>query len=64
MTWNKDSPWCCRTRATMRDIPWISGTFTLELVWFGRAGYDGMSGAVVPEEKIAIIPGFIMHSNI
>jgi tetratricopeptide (TPR) repeat protein len=39
------------------------GDITLELIWFGRAGYDGMTVAVVPEEKTAIIPGFIMHSQ-
>jgi hypothetical protein len=39
------------------------GDITLELVWFGRAGYDGMTVAVVPEEKVAIIPGFIMHGH-
>jgi hypothetical protein len=39
------------------------GDITLELIWFGRTGYDGMSVAVVPEEKTAIIPGFIMHSQ-
>ena len=35
----------------------------LELIWFGRAGFDGMTIVVVPEEKVAIIPGFIMHSH-
>lgn len=39
------------------------GDVTLELVWFGRAGYDGMTVAVIPEEEIAIIPGFILHSH-
>lgn len=39
------------------------GDVTLELIWLGRAGFDGMTVAVVPEEKIAIIPGFIMHSH-
>ncbi len=39
------------------------GDMTLELIWFGKAGYDGMTIAVVPEEKVAIIPGFIMHSQ-
>jgi hypothetical protein len=39
------------------------GDITLELIWFGRTGYDGMTVAVVPDEKIAIIPGFIMHSQ-
>ena len=39
------------------------GDITLELIWFGRAGFDGMSIVVVPEERTAIIPGFIMHSH-
>ena len=39
------------------------GDLTLELIWFGRAGFDGMSIAVVPEEKTAIMMGFIMHSH-
>jgi tetratricopeptide (TPR) repeat protein len=38
------------------------GDITLTLIWFGKAGnYNGMSMAVIPEEKLAIIPGFIMH---
>ncbi|MBN1163857.1 MAG: tetratricopeptide repeat protein [Candidatus Krumholzibacteriota bacterium] len=39
------------------------GDITLKLIWFGKAGYDGMTVAVVPAENIAIIPGFIMHSQ-
>lgn len=39
------------------------GDVTLELIWFGRAGYDGMSVAVLPGEELAIIPGFIMHGH-
>jgi hypothetical protein len=39
------------------------GDITLELIWFGKAGYEGMSVALIPEEKIAVIPGFIMHSQ-
>lgn len=39
------------------------GDLTLELIWFGRAGYDGMTVAVLPEEKLAIIPGFILHGH-
>jgi tetratricopeptide (TPR) repeat protein len=39
------------------------GDLTLELIWFGRSGYDGMSIAVVPEEKTAIMMGFIMHDH-
>jgi tetratricopeptide (TPR) repeat protein len=38
------------------------GNITLKLIWFGKEGnYDGMTVAVVPEEKVAIISGFIMH---
>ncbi len=40
------------------------GDLTLELNWFGKAGnYNGMTVVVVPEEKLAIIPGFILHSH-
>ena len=39
------------------------GDVTLELVWFGRAGYDGMTVAIVPEDKLAIVPGFILHGQ-
>lgn len=39
------------------------GDLTLKLIWFGKAGYDGMSIVVVPEEKTAILNGFIMHSH-
>jgi hypothetical protein len=38
------------------------GDITLELIWWGRAGYDGMTVCRLPEEKTAIIDGFIMHS--
>lgn len=38
------------------------GDITLKLFWFGKAGnYDGMTVAVIPEEKVAIIPSFVMH---
>ncbi|MCP3917709.1 MAG: hypothetical protein GY711_19365 [bacterium] len=40
----------------------LDGT-TLELRSFGKAGYDGMTLIVVPEEHVAIIPGFIFHSQ-
>ncbi len=40
----------------------LDGT-TLELISFGKAGYDGMTLIVVPEEHVAIIPGFIFHSQ-
>lgn len=39
------------------------GDVTLVLIWFGRAGYDGLTVAVVPEERLAVISGFIMHSQ-
>ncbi|MBN2415477.1 hypothetical protein JXO52_06530 [bacterium] len=40
------------------------GDITLELIWFGKAGnYNGMSVAVIPEEKTAFVPGFILHSQ-
>lgn len=38
------------------------GDRTIELIWFGKAGnYIGMSVAVFPEAKIAVIPSFIIH---
>jgi hypothetical protein len=38
------------------------GDITLELIWFGRAGkLNGITIAVVPEIKLAIIPSFIMN---
>ena len=40
------------------------GNMTLNLVWFGEAGnYNGMTVAVIPEEKLAIFSGFILHSH-
>jgi len=40
------------------------GNITLNLVWFGEAGnYNGMTVAVIPEEKLAIFSGFILHSH-
>ncbi len=39
------------------------GDITLDLIWFGRAGYDGMTVLVIPERKTAVIPGFILHSH-
>jgi tetratricopeptide (TPR) repeat protein len=40
------------------------GDITLQLIWFGKAGnYNGMTVVVIPEEKLAIIPGFILHSH-
>lgn len=39
------------------------GDLTLELIWFGKAGYNGMTVAKIPEERIAIIPGFLLHAH-
>ncbi len=40
------------------------GDLTLKLIWFGKAGnYNGMTVVVVPEDKLAIFPGFILHSH-
>lgn len=37
------------------------GNLTLNLIWFGRAGNDGMTIITIPELDLALIPGFIMH---
>jgi len=38
------------------------GNINLKLIWLGKAGnYNGMTIAVVPEEKVAIISGFIIN---
>ncbi len=39
------------------------GDLTLELIWFGKVGYNGMTVAKIPEERIAIIPGFLLHAH-
>jgi hypothetical protein len=39
------------------------GDITLNLIWFGKAGYDGLTVISVPDQKLAIIPGFILHSQ-
>ncbi len=39
------------------------GDITLHLAWFGRAGYDGMTIITIPEAKLAIVPGFILHGQ-
>ena len=39
------------------------GDISVELIALGRAGYDGHTIVVVPEEKTAIISGFILHSQ-
>ena len=36
---------------------------TVELLALGHAGFDGISIVVVPEEKTAVIHGFILHSQ-
>jgi tetratricopeptide (TPR) repeat protein len=37
------------------------GDITVRLISFGKAGFDGMSIVVIPEEKLVVIPGFIVH---
>jgi len=38
------------------------GDITLNLIWFGKGGkYKGMTVAVIPEEKTAVIPHPILH---
>ena len=39
------------------------GDITLNLIWFGKAGYDGLTVISIPDQKLAIIPGFILHSH-
>jgi len=39
------------------------GDLTLKLFYFGRAGYDAITLVEVPEERLAIISGFIMHDH-
>jgi len=39
------------------------GDMTLNLIWLGRAGYDGMTVIEIPERKTAIVSGFILHSH-
>jgi tetratricopeptide (TPR) repeat protein len=39
------------------------GDLTLNLVWFGKAGYDGETVIIIPELNLAMIPGFIMHPH-
>ncbi len=39
------------------------GNLTLELIWFGKAGYDGITVIRIPELQLAIIPGFILHPH-
>ncbi|UCC45506.1 MAG: hypothetical protein JSU65_06195 [Candidatus Zixiibacteriota bacterium] len=37
------------------------GNITLNLIWFGRTGYDGVTVITIPESKVAIVSGFILH---
>ncbi len=37
------------------------GDTTMKMIWFGKAGYDGISLIVIPEEKTLLIPGFLFH---
>jgi len=39
------------------------GDLTLNLIWLGKAGCNGMTIIKIPELKLAIIPGFIMHPH-
>jgi tetratricopeptide (TPR) repeat protein len=37
------------------------GDITLNLVWFGRTDYAGLTVITIPEKRLAIVPGFILH---
>jgi len=39
------------------------GDLNLHLIYFGQAGFDGMSLILIPEEKTVFIPGFILHGQ-
>lgn len=40
------------------------GNISLNLIWFGKAGnYNGITVVVIPEEKTAIVPSFILHHH-
>jgi tetratricopeptide (TPR) repeat protein len=39
------------------------GDLNMHLLYFGKAGYDGMTLVLVPEEETVFIPGFIFHSQ-
>ena len=39
------------------------GDMTLELIYFGRAGYNAVTVAAIPEEKLAIFSGFVLHDQ-
>ena len=39
------------------------GAISLKLFWLGKAGFNGMAVIHIPDEKLAIIPGLIMHSH-
>ena len=37
------------------------GDLTLDLIWLGRAGYDGLTVARIPELNLALVPGLHPH---
>lgn len=39
------------------------GDLTIELTWFGRTNYTGMTVLTIPEIRLAIVPGFILHPH-
>ena len=39
------------------------GDLTLKLIYFGKAGYNGITVFHVPEERMAIISNFVMHDH-
>lgn len=39
------------------------GDITLNLIWFGRTNYAGTTVITIPEKRLAIVPGFILHGQ-
>lgn len=39
------------------------GDIKLNLIWFGRTNYNGITVITIPEKRLAIVPGFIMHGQ-
>jgi tetratricopeptide (TPR) repeat protein len=39
------------------------GDISFNLIWFGRTNYSGITIITIPEKKLAIIPGFVMHGQ-
>jgi tetratricopeptide (TPR) repeat protein len=39
------------------------GDITLNLIWFGRTNYAGITVVTIPEKRLAIVPGFILHGH-